>query len=93
MEEDFLIAYDITDDRRRGRLFRLLHRWGEPVQKSVFHCRVRVGALPSLQREVDDLIQHDEDGVLYCPLCSRCRGRVIAAGCQVNIEAEDTIIL
>ncbi|HOB52813.1 MAG TPA: CRISPR-associated endonuclease Cas2 [Acidobacteriota bacterium] len=93
MEEDVLIAYDIADNRRRGRLFRLLHRWGQPLQESVFHCRVRPGGLPRLRREVDRLIRHEEDGVLYCPLCPRCLDRMIAAGRQPSADIERTQII
>ena len=32
------VAYDISDDRRRNRLRRLLRGFGESVQKSVFIC-------------------------------------------------------
>lgn len=35
-----LVAYDISDDRRRNRLHRLLRGFGEPVQRSVFLCWV-----------------------------------------------------
>jgi CRISPR-associated endonuclease Cas2 len=34
----FIVAYDISDDRRRSRLFRLLRSFGEPLQDSVFVC-------------------------------------------------------
>lgn len=33
-----LVVYDISDDRRRTRLHRLLHSFGEPLQRSVFLC-------------------------------------------------------
>ena len=35
-----LVAYDISDGRRRNRLHRLLRGFGEPLQKSVFVCCV-----------------------------------------------------
>ena len=36
----WVVAYDISDDRRRLRLHRLLRGFGEPVQKSVFVCQL-----------------------------------------------------
>lgn len=51
----WLVAYDITDQRRRTRLHKLLGGFGEAVQKSVFVCpldarrKARLEAL--LQRE------------------------------------------
>jgi CRISPR/Cas system-associated endoribonuclease Cas2 len=32
------VAYDISQCRRRNRLHRLLHGFGEPVQESLFLC-------------------------------------------------------
>ena len=32
------VAYDISENRRRNRLHRLLRGFGEPVQKSIFLC-------------------------------------------------------
>ncbi|MCB1821340.1 MAG: CRISPR-associated endonuclease Cas2 [Candidatus Competibacteraceae bacterium] len=36
----WVVAYDIGDDKRRSRLYRLLRGFGEPVQKSVFVCQL-----------------------------------------------------
>lgn len=36
----WVVAYDISDDKRRLRLHRLLRGFGEPVQKSVFVCQL-----------------------------------------------------
>ena len=35
-----LVAYDISDSRRRNRLHRLLRGFGEPLHNSVFVCWV-----------------------------------------------------
>lgn len=32
----YLVCYDISDDRERTRVFRLLKKHGQPVQESVF---------------------------------------------------------
>ena len=36
----WVVAYDISDNRRRLQLHRLLRGFGEPVQKSVFVCQL-----------------------------------------------------
>lgn len=36
----FLIAYDISADRRRNRVAKLLQSWGYRIQESVFQLRV-----------------------------------------------------
>lgn len=49
-----LVAYDISDDRRRNRLHRLLRGFGEPVQKSVFVCWVDEARRRRLETLLDD---------------------------------------
>ena len=36
----YAVAYDITDDRERGRVDKVLRGYGMRVQKSVFECRL-----------------------------------------------------
>ena len=38
--QTLIIAYDVTDHRRRHRLHRLLGGFGEAIQKSVFLCHL-----------------------------------------------------
>lgn len=44
----FVIAYDISDDRRRERVARVLLQYGERIQKSVFMAYLD----PELQSEL-----------------------------------------
>lgn len=37
---NYTIAYDLSDDRERRRIDKLLKGWGFRVQKSVFECRL-----------------------------------------------------
>lgn len=49
-----LVAYDISENRRRTRLHRLLRGFGEPVQRSVFLCWVDAPRRRRLERLLDD---------------------------------------
>jgi CRISPR-associated protein Cas2 len=71
----YLIAYDITDDRRRGRLAKLLQSFGDRVQYSVFVCDLRPARLVRLRQSILGLISPGEDSVLTCDL-----GRVADLG-------------
>ncbi len=50
------VAYDISEDRRRNRLHRLLRGFGEPVQKSVFLCWVDAVRQRRLRNLLDDFM-------------------------------------
>lgn len=39
-ERLYLVAYDIRDERRWRRIFKLMNGYGEWVQLSVFQCRL-----------------------------------------------------
>lgn len=52
---DYAVVYDITDDRERNRIARLLKSYGFRVQKSVFECRLTKGDKEKLIRDLKNL--------------------------------------
>jgi CRISPR-associated protein Cas2 len=70
-----ILAYDISDNRRRTRLFKTLKRFGSPVQESVFEFHLDAGELMRLKRAVQVVIDPAEDQVRYYQLCPTCHGR------------------
>lgn len=91
--EDLLVSYDVASDKRRRKLFKLLHRWGAPLQKSVFRCRVRAAGFDRMRREAEKLIDFETDSVLYVFLCARCLERVVQAGKPLDVETEAVKVL
>jgi CRISPR-associated protein Cas2 len=67
-----VVAYDITDDRRRARLASALEDYGVRVQYSVFECMLTRERLSALRREVERIVDPDVDRVDYYQLCTRC---------------------
>ena len=81
MRNTYLICYDIADDRRRDRVFRVCRNYGDHLQFSVFECDLNGMEMAILQRELLSEIVQAHDQVLFvCLGPSRGRGdRVIAA--------------
>ena len=52
---DFAVVYDITNDRERGRVDKILLGYGFRVQKSVFECKLGKGACQRLLNELNAL--------------------------------------
>ena len=71
-----VVAYDISSDRRRIRLYKLLHAYGHPVQESVFECHVTERERVVLQRRVKRLIT-SRDTVRYYSLCATCATKIV----------------
>lgn len=65
MRRFFLVSYDIPDDRRRARIFKLLHGWGERVQYSVFCCQLNPREQHTLLDELKSRMNNDEDQTLF----------------------------
>lgn len=59
----WLVAYDIADKRRLGRVFRLLKKHGVPVQYSVFLVPASAQQMDSLIGQLAPLIDPRNDDV------------------------------
>ena len=66
-----VIAYDIPDDARRGRLADELENWGRRAQKSVFEFDLDEARFAMLLEQVRCLTA-SEDQVRVYRLCRRC---------------------
>jgi CRISPR-associated protein Cas2 len=87
-----VIAYDISDDKRRTRLYKTLLGYGEPVQYSVFECVLTGAQFETLLKAVARVIKPAEDHVRYYELCQGCNGRIRTVG-QVPVTARPTVLV
>ncbi len=83
----FVIAYDIPDDKRRLRVARLLERYGERVQYSVFEMYLTVAEWQQLQTQLRARLNLEEDGVRVYRLCRGCARRREQWGVGPRVEA------
>lgn len=64
----YVVTYDVSDDRRRSRVFKTLHGFGDHVQYSVFFCDLSEPELVELRRRLRAVIDHRLDQVLIVDL-------------------------
>lgn len=76
-----LIAYDITANRRRNRLVKLLNAYGSRVNLSVFECRLGREDYAELRKKTSQVINPHHDSVLFYELCLNCQRRMMKIGC------------
>lgn len=67
-----LIAYDITDDKKRLQAAKLLEKVGLRIQKSVFLVAMRNDALDKVIKALEKLRGQD-DVIDIVPVCAKCR--------------------
>jgi CRISPR-associated protein Cas2 len=77
----WLVCYDISNDKSRRHLAELLLEiGGARVQKSVFELALTPAELESAKNRIDAIRDQFSDKLLYAPLCSVCRARVLWQG-------------
>ena len=64
----YLVSYDISDPKRLRKVARALEGFGVRLQYSVFECPLDALRLAKLQAELQPLLNHDEDQVLFVSL-------------------------
>jgi len=63
-ERLFIVTYDISDQRRWRRVFKVMHGYGEWIQLSVFQCRLSRRRRAELETRLRELVKNGEDHVL-----------------------------
>ncbi len=81
MRTTFLVCYDIANDKRLRRVFKICKNYGNHLQFSVFECDLNSTERIQLERKLGEVMKFDEDQVLFVSLGpSEGRGdRVITA--------------
>lgn len=64
----FLVSYDVADDKRRNKLFKLLEGEGDHAQYSVFLCDFTPTELARLRGAIAEIIHDREDQVMLLDL-------------------------
>lgn len=68
MRRRYLVTYDISDDKRRERVFKTLRDRGDHVQFSVFLCELNPREYALLKGQLQEFVHHREDQVLILDL-------------------------
>lgn len=64
----YVVAYDISDDKRRDTVYRILLDQGDHAQYSVFFCQLNERELADLRGRLRDAINVRDDQVLIVDL-------------------------
>lgn len=84
----YLIAYDISSNKRRKKVSDLLETYGVRVNKSVFFCQCKLQESTQLMHELQSLIdKHDQ--VLWVPLCKSCTEQAIVLNQTPNNQRKN----
>jgi len=92
--QSWLVAYDICDAKRLRKVARCCEDYGERKQYSVFLCRISMTDYVKLRTRLYDLIDRQEDQVLFIPLCGKCVQEIDSIGLPTTaVDARDVVIV
>ncbi len=64
----YVVAYDISDDKRRDKVFKTLLGFGDHAQYSVFFCELNQEELVRMRTRLRSFLHHGEDQVIIVEL-------------------------
>ncbi len=92
--ETFLVSYDICDPKRLRKVAKTCEDFGLRKQYSVFFCRLAAVDLVRLKSRLYDVIDLDQDQVLFVPICARCASAIEALGRPIEPpDARNVVIV
>lgn len=77
---NFVISYDISEDKRRTKIHNILKSYGQWMQYSVFECQLTDTQYAKLRSRLNKLIKPDTDTIYFYHLCACCIGKVERIG-------------
>ncbi len=81
-----VICFDVSDDRQRYKLGRVLLSVSARVQKSVFEApALQRAAYLRLRSRCESLVDPTTDSIRYYRVCASCRARIEHFGAGVGI--------
>ena len=76
----YVIAYDISSNRRRTKVHKTLCGFGEWTQYSLFECHLTSKEMLVLRGKLDKLVDENEDSVRFYYLCAACVAKTETVG-------------
>lgn len=78
----YLVCYDVSDDKRRNRIAKILLGYGDRVQYSVFEVMLKSKTqFKALCAELQPIVDEEDDAdVRLYPLCGNCGHAVSLKG-------------
>jgi len=79
------IAYDISSDKKRNKVSKLLEDFGVRIQFSVFECELTKRELKEIKAKLSELINQKTDSVLFLFQCESCINKKEYMGIEISI--------
>ena len=88
-----VIAYDISNDKRRTKLHKTLKNYGSPVQYSVFECLLEKDELKKMKKDVNKVLRPKSDHLRYYIICDACKKKIEIIGRSEVLDEKALIVV
>ena len=75
-----IIAYDISNNRKRQKVAKFLEQYGSRANKSVFECFITPKQTTEIKLKIEKLINKQTDTILFYTLCKNCIKNITTLG-------------
>ena len=91
----YIVSYDIRNDKRWRKVFKIMKGYGEWLQFSIFQCRLSRIRLVRLRGALDEVIKHDEDHVLIMDLgvAENNQPKIQSLGLTFTVVKTDAVVV
>ena len=79
-QTNVIVSYDISEDKRRTKIHKILKSYGQWVQYSVFECQLTNTQYAKLRSRLHKLIKPDTDSIRFYFLCGCCFPKIERIG-------------
>ena len=87
----YVVAYDISDDKRRTKIHKILKGFGQWTEFSLFECFLTKKELLQMRAKLDKHLNPREDRVRIYAICETCLAKIETVGIPEPVE--DTMYL
>jgi CRISPR-associated protein Cas2 len=92
--DSYIVAYDISDPKRLRKVATACEDFGARYQLSVFLCRLSATDFVRLRSRLYDLINLQEDQVLFIPMCAKCVNQMESMGRPMEaVDGRDVVVV
>jgi CRISPR-associated protein Cas2 len=89
-----VVSYDISNDRRRTKVMKIIEGYGYRVQYSVFECELDARKMAELRSKLKPLVRETEqDSIRFYPLSGECADKVQVLGRETAYYLEPLVII
>jgi len=89
----YVVCYDIADDRRRNRVATALLDFGERVQESVFVAHLDDDLAERMKERLTRIVDGDWDRVHVFEMCAGCAKQVWVLGTAEVVREREWYVL